>query len=309
MNRNAQLIRFADASEQWDIIVIGGGATGLGIAADAATRGYRTALLEQADFAEGTSSKSTKLIHGGVRYLRSGEIGLVRESLRERGRLLRNAPNVVIPLPFVVPAYRWYERAFYGVGMTIYDLLAGKLGMGPTGHLSAKSVAVQIPNLLQNGLYGGTLYWDGQFDDARLAIAMARTAVANGAAVANHVQVEELVRESGRIAGVVARDQLDGRDYRLRGRVVINATGVFTDSVRRMDDPGAEAVIRPSQGIHLVLDRRFLGGETAVMIPSTEDGRVLFVIPWQNRVILGTTDTEPVPIELHPKPLAEEIDY
>ncbi|HQW29249.1 MAG TPA: glycerol-3-phosphate dehydrogenase/oxidase [Verrucomicrobiales bacterium] len=309
MNRNAQLIRFADASEQWDIIVIGGGATGLGIAVDAATRGYRTALLEQADFAEGTSSKSTKLIHGGVRYLRSGEIGLVRESLRERGRLLRNAPNVVIPLPFVVPAYRWYERAFYGVGMTIYDLLAGKLGMGPTGHLSAKSVAVQIPNLLQNGLYGGTLYWDGQFDDARLAIAMARTAVANGAAVANHVQVEELVRESGRIAGVVARDQLDGRDYRLRGRVVINATGVFTDSVRRMDDPGAEAVIRPSQGIHLVLDRRFLGGETAVMIPSTEDGRVLFVIPWQNRVILGTTDTEPVPIELHPKPLAEEIDY
>lgn len=309
LNRTAQLDRLADTAERWDIIVIGGGATGLGIAVDAATRGYRTALLEQADFAEGTSSKSTKLIHGGVRYLRHGEIGLVRESLRERGRLLRNAPHLVTPLAFVVPAYRWYERFFYGAGLTVYDLLAGRLGIAATGYLSATGVLDRVPNLREKGLYGGTLYWDGQFDDARLAIALARTAVANGAAVVNHVKVEELVRENGRVAGVVARDRFDEIEYRLKGRVVINATGVFTDSIRRLDDPKADAVVRPSQGIHLVLDRRFLGGDTAVMIPNTDDGRVLFAIPWQNRVVVGTTDTEPVPVELHPKPLAEEIDY
>ncbi len=309
MNRSEQLSRLADTGEIWDVIVIGGGASGLGAAVDAATRGYRTVLLEQADFAEGTSSKSTKLIHGGVRYLRSGELGLVRESLRERGRLLHNAPDLVEPLAFVVPAYRWYERLFYGAGLTIYDLLAGKRGIASTGYLSASEVAGKIPNLRQTGLYGGTLYWDGQFDDARLAIAMAATAVANGAVVVNHLKVDALVRENGRLNGVVARDMLDGTEYRLKGRVVINATGVFTDFVRKMDDPGVSEVVRPSQGIHLVLDRRFLGGDTAVMIPNTEDGRVLFAIPWKNRMILGTTDTEPVPIELHPKPLAEEVDF
>jgi glycerol-3-phosphate dehydrogenase len=309
LNRDEQLSRLADDSEVWDLVVIGGGATGLAIALDAATRGYRTALLEQGDFAEGTSSKSTKLIHGGVRYLRNGEIGLVRESLRERGRLLRNAAGIVEPLAFVVPAYRWYERFFYGSGLAIYDRLAGDLGIGRTGHPGRKSVSKLVPNLRTRGLRGGTLYWDGQFDDAALALAMARTAVAHGAAVVNHVRVTGLVKENGRIRGVEAKTRFDGRELRLRSRVVVNATGVFTDEIRRLDDSGAGESVRPSQGIHLVLDRSFLGGDTAVMIPKTEDGRVLFLIPWKNRLLLGTTDTEGVETSLHPRPLAEEIDY
>lgn len=309
MNRSALLDRLSDSSETWDFLVIGGGATGLGIAVDAASRGYRTALLEQADFAESTSSKSTKLIHGGVRYLRGGEVGLVRESLRERGRLLRNAPGLVTPLSFVVPAYRWYERFFYGTGLTLYDLLAGDLGIQSSEHLSDRETVRAIPNLREKGLYGGTLYWDGQFDDARLAVAMARTAVDQGAAVVNHTRVEELTKEKGKVTGVVAMDQIDGREVRINAKVVINATGVFSDSVRRMDDSGAGEIIAPSQGIHIVLDQKFLGGETAIMIPSTDDGRVLFAIPWQNRMLLGTTDTGNVPVELNPRPMEAEIDY
>lgn len=309
MNRSEQLSRLSDPKIVWDILVIGGGATGLGIALDAASRGYRTALVEQADFAEGTSSKSTKLIHGGVRYLRSGEVGLVRESLRERGRLLKNAPNLVTPLAFVVPAYRWYERFFYGAGLFLYDLLAGKLGIAATSYLSARKVLERVPNLRGRGLYGGTLYWDGQFDDSRLAIAIAKTAVAEGAAIVNHVKVEELIHEHGRITGVVAKDQFSDTILSIRGKVVINATGVFSDAIRQMDEATAEPIVRPSQGIHLVLDGCFLGGETAVMIPNTEDGRVLFAVPWRNRVLLGTTDTDNVPASLHPKPLEEEIDY
>lgn len=309
MNRAELLDRLADSTEGWDFIVIGGGATGLGIAVDAASRGYRTALLEQGDFAESTSSKSTKLIHGGVRYLRGGEVGLVRESLRERGRLLRNAPGLVKPLSFVVPAYRWYEPLFYGTGLTLYDLLAGELGIRSTQHLSGKETTREIPNLRTEGLHGGTLYWDGQFDDARLAVAMARTAVEEGAAVVNHTRVTELVKESGRVSGVIAEDRIGGRQLRLSARVVINATGVFTDSVRQMDRPESEEIIAPSQGIHIVLDGKFLGGETAIMIPSTDDGRVLFAIPWHNRMLLGTTDTGGVPVELNPRPMEEEIDY
>lgn len=309
LDRDEQISRLAGDSETWDLVVIGGGATGLAAALDAATRGYRTALLEQADFAEGTSSKSTKLIHGGVRYLRNGEIGLVRESLRERGRLLRNAAGIVEPLAFVVPAYRFHERAFHGAGLAIYDALAGDLGIGRTGHLGRAAAAARVPNLRRRGLRGGTLYWDGQFDDAALALAMARTAVAHGAAVVNHVRVVGLVKEGGRVAGVEARTRFDGRELRLRARAVVNATGVFTDEIRRLDDAAAGSSVRPSQGIHLVLDRSFLGGDAAVMIPKTEDGRVLFLIPWKTRLLLGTTDTEGVEASLHPRPLAEEIDY
>lgn len=309
MDRNTQLDRLGDSGEVWDVIVIGGGATGLATALDAASRGYRTVLLEQADFAEGTSSKSTKLIHGGVRYLRNGEIGLVRESLRERGRLLKNASGLVEPLPFVVPAYRWYERMFYGTGLTIYDGLAGDLGIGRTRHPGAAETKRRVPNLRRKGLHGGTLYWDAQFDDAALALAMARTAVAQGAVILNHVRVTGLIKEQGRVAGVEAKTRFKGRELVLRSRVVVNATGVFTDEIRRLDEPEAEESVRPSQGIHLVLDKRFLGGGTAVMIPKTEDGRVLFLIPWKDRLLLGTTDTEGVENSLHPRPLAEEIDY
>ncbi|MDF1823949.1 MAG: glycerol-3-phosphate dehydrogenase/oxidase [Verrucomicrobiales bacterium] len=309
MNRSASLDRLSDASEEWDVIVVGGGATGLGIAVDSANRGYRTVLLEQADFSESTSSKSTKLIHGGVRYLRSGEVGLVRESLRERGRLLRNARGIVEPLSFVVPAYRFYEPFFYGMGMTLYDLLAGDLGIQSTGHLSHRETVKAVPNLKETGLYGGTLYWDGQFDDSRLAIAMARTAHLEGAVVVNRVKVHSLIKESGKTRGVVAVDEQSGEEIRLKARVVVNATGVFTDSVRKMDDPQVRDMIAPSQGIHLVLDQKFLGGESAIMIPNTDDGRVLFAIPWKNKMLLGTTDTGGVPVELSPKPFEEEVDY
>ena len=309
MNRAVLLDQLADASVSWDVIVIGGGATGLGVAVDAATGGYRTLLLEQADFGQGTSSRSTKLVHGGVRYLRNGEIGLVRDSLRERGRLLKNAPNLVGALPFVVPGFRWYERYYYGIGLSLYDVLAGKLGIGKTSHLSRDATVERVPNLNPQGLHGGTLYWDGQFDDARLCIALARTAAQHGATVLNHLRVTELLREGRRLSGVVASDQLTGKEYRATGKVVVNATGVFTDAVRKLDEPESGEVIEPSQGIHLVLDREFLGGDTAVMIPKTDDGRVLFVIPWHGRVVLGTTDTPGVPVELEPRPREEEIDY
>tara|TARA_R110002096_G_scaffold332415_1_gene526454 strand:- start:2296 stop:3822 length:1527 start_codon:yes stop_codon:yes gene_type:complete len=309
MIRSDSLSRLSDSSEQWDILVIGGGATGLGIAVDAATRGYRTALVERGDFAEGTSSRSTKLIHGGVRYLRGGEVSLVRESLRERGRLLQNAGGLVQPLPFVVPAYRWYERFFYGVGLSLYDILAGKLGIHSTGHLNTQDATDKVPNLSQNGLRGGTLYWDGQFDDARLAIALARTASESGAALVNHLKVDELIHEGGKVKGVLATDQIDGRSFEVRASVVVNATGVFTDSIRKMDDSSSTEMMTTSQGIHIVLDGEFLGGDTAIMIPNTDDGRVLFAIPWHNRVLLGTTDTGGVEIDRHPVAREDEINY
>ncbi|MDC0275347.1 glycerol-3-phosphate dehydrogenase/oxidase [Verrucomicrobiales bacterium] len=310
MNRSRMLDQLADSLVKWDIIIIGGGATGLGIAVDSATRGLKTLLVEQADFSEGTSSRSTKLVHGGVRYLRGGEIGLVRESLRERGRLLKNAANLVKPLSFVVPAYRWYERFFYGVGLVMYDFLAGKLGIEKTGHFSKEKTLNHIPNLNPDGLYGSTFYWDGQFDDARLAVAMARTAAANDATVLNYVRVNGLIKnDSDKVVGIEAEDQISGTKYEAVGKIVINATGVFTDSVRKMDDPKSANVIQPSQGIHIVLDAEFLGGDTAIMIPNTDDGRVLFAIPWYGKVLLGTTDTGNVPVELEPKPRQEEIDY
>ena len=309
MNRESLLGRLKSDGDSWDVIVIGGGATGLGIALDSASRGYRTALLEQADFGEGTSSRSTKLVHGGVRYLRGGEVGLVRESLRERGLLLKNAPTLVHPMPFLVPAYRWYERLYYGIGLTLYDLLAGKLGINSTGHLDRGEALERIPNLRKEGLYGGTLYWDGQFDDARLAVAIAKGAADHGAAVVNHCRVESLQREDGKIVGVNARDELTGDEVSLRSRVVVNATGVFSDQVRRMDNSEAKAIIKTSQGIHLVLDGDFLGSDHAIMIPSTDDGRVLFAIPWLDRVVIGTTDTGGVDIELRPKALEDEFEY
>ena len=309
MNRKKLLDRISDPQEEWDIIIIGGGATGMGIALDAASRGYSTLLLEQADFGAGTSSKSTKLIHGGVRYLAAGDIPLVRESLRERGRLLKNAPHLVKPLAFVVPAYRWYERLYYGIGLRLYDFLAGKLGIASTGHLSKEKTLNRVPNMSGKGLHGSTLYWDGQFDDSRLVVALARTAVQQGGVVLNYVGVEELLKENGKITGVRAVDRIGGGEFTLKAKAVINATGIFSDSVRKMDRPAARDIILPSQGIHIVLDREFLGADTGVMIPKTDDGRVLFAIPWHNRVLLGTTDTEGVPVSLHPKAQQEEIDY
>ncbi len=293
----------------WDVIVIGGGATGLGVALDAAARGFRTVLFEQHDFGKGTSSRSTKLIHGGVRYLRERDLGLVREALRERGRLCHNAPHLVWPRLFVVPCYRWWERPFYGIGLWLYDRLAGRMRLGTTRRLDAPETRALLPTLQADHLRGGLAYTDGQFDDARLLVHLAWTAAEHGAVVLNYMPVEALLGTRSRLEGVLVRDLESDECFEVRGRVIINATGVFADAVRRLDNPKAPPLIVPSQGVHLVLPRHFLPGEAALLIPRTEDGRVLFVIPWHGQVLLGTTDG-PVPTpELEPLPSDEEITY
>lgn len=309
MNRDDQLAALTDASLPWDVIVIGGGATGLGIALDSTTRGYRTLLVEQSDFAKGTSSRSTKLIHGGVRYLKQGNVGLVLEALRERGLLTQNAPHLVSHLGFIVPNYTWWEAPFYGVGLKIYDLLAGKLGLGPSRVLSRKQTLKLLPTLEPRDLRGGTMYYDGQFDDARLAITLAQTAVDHGAVLLNYFKVTALLKENDLVQGLRAQDLENSREHELRARVVINATGVFCDQIRRMDDSDASPVIVPSQGVHIVLDNSFLPGPNAIMVPKTDDGRVLFAIPWHNRTLIGTTDTPVATPELEPRPLADEIQF
>lgn len=309
MNRSDALERLADSGAAWDVIVIGGGATGLGAAMDSASRGYDTVLLEQHDFAKATSSRSTKLIHGGFRYLKQGNVSLVRESLRERGLLLRNAPHLVQPLAFVVPAYHWWERAYYGAGLKLYDAMAGRLGLGPSRLLSRAETLRLLPTLEPAGLRGGVRYFDGQFDDARLAVCLARTLFDHGGIALNYVRVVRLLKEKGRVCGVVARDEIAGREFTVLARVVVNATGIFTDEVRWMDEPQASRMMTVSQGAHLVLDRSFLPGDTAVMVPKTDDGRILFAIPWQNRVLVGTTDTPMDAPSLEPKPLPQEVDF
>ncbi|WP_457653983.1 FAD-dependent oxidoreductase [Rhodocaloribacter sp.] len=309
MNRDEMIRRIEAQRDAWDMIIIGGGATGLGCAIDAAARGYRTLLLEQNDFAKGTSSRSTKLVHGGVRYLQQGNVSLVLEALRERGRLLKNAPHLVHHLPFVVPNYDWWEGPFYGIGLRLYDLLAGREGFGKSRNLTREETLERLPTIEPEGLRGGVIYYDGQFDDARLAVNMAETAVDLGATVVNYVRVTGLVKEQEMVCGVTAEDGETGRAFELRARVVINATGVFTDGVRRMDDPAIHPMIQPSQGIHIVLDRSFLPSEHAIMVPHTDDGRVLFAIPWHDRVVIGTTDTPVSEPTLEPRPFPEEIDF
>jgi len=305
----AELLQQLDETQVWDMIVVGGGATGLGTAVEAASRGYRTLLLEQSDFAKGTSSRSTKLIHGGVRYLQQGNLSLVLEALRERGLLIRNAPHLVHNLSFVVPLYDWWEGPFYGVGLKLYDVLAGKLGLGPSRLLSREETLQHIPTVEPNGLRGGVIYHDGQFDDARLAISLALTLADLGGVALNYLPVSGIFREGGLVAGVEARDTESGSEYHIRGRVVVNAAGPFIDNLRRMIDPHARPLVTPSQGVHLVLDGAFLPGGSAIMVPHTDDGRVLFAVPWHGRTIVGTTDT-PIPaVSLEPRPLPEEIEF
>lgn len=301
--------RLQGETAPWDVLVVGGGATGLGAAVDASSRGYRTVLLEQHDFAKATSSRATKLVHGGVRYLEQGNISLVVEALRERGRILKNAPHLAHDLQFVIPAYKAWQAAYYGFGLRVYDLLAGRYGIAPSQHLGREAALGRIPTLRQAGLRGGILYHDGQFDDSRLAITLAQTAVDHGAALANYARVEALTKENGRISGAIARDVETGAEFTLRARVVINATGVFTDSVRRLDEAGAPPLVVPSQGVHLVFDRKFLPGDSALMVPKTDDGRVMFAIPWHGRVVVGTTDTEVNTASLEPRALPAEIDF
>jgi glycerol-3-phosphate dehydrogenase len=309
MNRDDMLKTLRAQAGPWDFIIIGGGATGLGAAVDAAERGYKTLLLEQHDFAKGTSSRSTKLIHGGVRYLAQGNISLVLEALRELGLLIHNAPHLVHHQSFVVPTYDWWEGPFYGIGLKVYDLLAGKLGLGPSRVLSREEALERIPTLEPEGLRGGVIYYDGQFDDARLAVNLAQTIADWGGTAINYVKVTALLKANDLVCGVVAQDMETGEEYELNARTVINATGIYTDSIRRLDDPEAEPIILPSQGVHLVLDKSFLPGESAVMVPHTDDGRVLFVVPWHDRAIVGTTDTPISDLPLEPRPLPEEIEF
>lgn len=310
MNRPDMLDRAADHHAPWDLVIIGGGATGVGAAVDAASRGYDVLLLEQSDFGKGTSSRSTKLVHGGVRYLQQGNVPLVMEALHERGLLLRNAPHLVRDLAFVVPNYLWWEAPFYGIGMRVYDMLAGKHGFGRSRVLTTEEVLRRIPSIEQDGLRGGVLYHDGQFDDSRLLIDLVRTAADKGACLVNYAPVVRLRKDDGGyVNGVVFHDLESGTEYTALARCVINATGAFCDSVRRMDDPAAPPMIAPSQGVHIVLDRRFLGGETAIMVPRTKDARVMFAIPWHDHAVVGTTDTPVTDVSLEPKPFTEEIDF
>ncbi len=308
MNRDTMVTAARDG-RTWDVVVIGGGATGLGTAVEAAARGYDTLLLEAGDFAQGTSSRSTKLVHGGVRYLQQGDVSLVLEALRERGLLLHNAPHLVHHLSFVVPAYDWWEGPFYGVGLKLYDMLAGRLGLGPSEHLSREETLQRIPTIEPEGLRGGVVYYDGQFDDARLAVTLALTAASHGATLVNYAPVTGLRKEDDLVRGVVARDAETGEALHVSARVVVNATGVFTDSVRQMDEPETPPIVRASQGVHIVLDRSFLPGHSAIMVPHTDDGRVLFAVPWHDRVIVGTTDTPMEEISLEPRPLEDELEF
>lgn len=306
MDRSEKLALLNDS---FDVLVIGGGATGLGIAVDAATRGYRTALVEAGDFAQATSSRATKLVHGGVRYLASGQIHLVYEALHERTVMLRNAPHLVQPQPFVTPAYKWFDLPYYGIGLKLYDVISGKSSMGPTRILGRKETQSRIPGIATANLKGGILYHDGQFDDARLALALARTAEDHGAIVLNYVRFQSLLKTDGKISGAVVHDKESGAEARVQAKAVINATGIFVDDVRREDNHDIPKLLSVSRGTHIVVSPDVLGGANAIMVPKTEDGRVIFAIPWLGKVVIGTTDLAATQVEMEPGHESSEIDY
>ncbi len=311
-DRAALLQQLAEPTT-YDLAVVGGGATGLGVALDAAARGFSVVLLESHDFAKGTSSRATKLVHGGVRYLAQGNIALVREALHERTTLLKNAPHLAQPLAFVMPSYKFWETPFYGTGLKMYDALAGKAGLGATECLGRMETLRCLPTAVAEGLKGGVKYWDGQFDDARLALALARTAAARGALLVNYCPVTDLRYEAGKVAGVVCEDAESGRRFEVRARCVVNATGVWVDALRQRDGEAAgrqlPAMVAPSQGVHLVVDREFLPSEHALMVPKTADGRVLFAVPWLGKLILGTTDSPRNDLAREPVAMREEVAF
>jgi glycerol-3-phosphate dehydrogenase len=308
MDRNESLQRAAEDT-LWDIAIIGGGASGLGAAVESATRGLKTILLEKKDFAEATSSRSTKLVHGGVRYLEQGNVSLVRDALRERASLLENAPHIVNPLAFVVPCYRWWEGTYYRTGLKAYDWLAGNDRFPGSTWMNAKAVSSAIPTLKETSLKGGVCYYDGQFDDARLAITLARTAASRGAVVLNYAPVQSLTISGSRVEGLEFIDAETSKSFCIKARKVINATGIFVDEVRRWSDRTAKPLLAYSQGIHLVLPKRFLTKQTAIIVPKTKDGRVIFIIPWHDRVVVGTTDTPISGADYDPQPQSQEIDF
>lgn len=308
-----QLLSELARPKQYDVAIIGGGATGLGVALDAAARGFSVVLVESHDFASGTSSRATKLVHGGVRYLAQGNVGLVREALHERTTLLRNAPHLAQPLAFVMPSYKFWETPFYGTGLKMYDALAGKAGLGATEFLSREHTLLCLPTARAEGLKGGVKYWDGQFDDARLAMALARTAAARGALLINYCPATGLLHEQGKVTGLRCRDSESGREFEVRASCVINAAGVWVDQLRQQDGEASghrvRPMVAPSQGVHVVVDREFLPGDHALMVPRTADGRVLFGVPWLGKIILGTTDTPRGDLAREPRPFREELDF
>lgn len=310
MNRTEMLSRVREHEKIWDFVIIGGGATGIGCAVDAASRGFEVLLLEQSDFGKGTSSRSTKLVHGGVRYLAQGNVSLVRESLRERGILFRNAPHLVKKQTFVVPVFSYWDKFFYGAGLKTYNILSGKYGFGKSEILSIEETIKLLPNIKKEGLYGGILYFDGQFDDTRLLVNLAQTAAEQGAVLLNYARVFALDRAAdGKIDGAAVSDEISGQIFLAKAHVVINATGAFSDSVRKFSNKTAENIIAPSQGIHLVFDKKFLASENALMIPKTNDERVLFAIPWHDHAVFGTTDTPVEKAELEPQAREDEIEF
>ncbi|WP_296445531.1 glycerol-3-phosphate dehydrogenase/oxidase [Rhodoferax sp. UBA5149] len=312
-----QLITRLSEVRHYDIAIVGGGSTGLGVALDAAARGLSVVLVESHDFAKGTSSRSTKLVHGGVRYLAQGNIALVREALHERTTLLNNAPHLAQPLSFIMPSYKWWETPFYGIGLKMYDALAGKAGLGKTEFLSHDETLAALPTAQPQGLRGGVKYWDGQFNDARLALALARTAATYGALLVNYCRAADILYEDGKVAGLVCEDMQTGRQYRINSRCVVNAAGVWVDELRQKDGVAnggggrrpTKPIVAPSQGVHIVVDREFLGADVGLMVPKTADGRVLFAVPWLGKVILGTTDTPRNDLAREPLPFKEEVDF
>lgn len=306
MTRSERVVQMEGS---FDVLVIGGGATGLGIAVDAATRGYRTALVEAGDFAQATSSRATKLVHGGVRYLASGQVHLVYEALHERAVMLRNAPHLVKAQAFVTPAYHWWELPYYGAGLKLYDVISGRSSMGRTRLLGRREMQARIPGIAAKNLKGGILYHDGQFDDARLALALARTAEDHGAVVLNYARAQRLTKHDGKLTGAVVGDLESGRDIPVRARAVINATGIFVDEVRRQDDPARPRLLSVSRGTHIVVRPEVLGGGDAIMVPKTEDGRIIFAIPWLGKVVIGTTDLAAPTVEMEPGHAASEIAF
>ena len=309
MNRDSILEKVKKGTKEWDVVIIGGGATGLGCAVDAASRGYKTLLLEQEDFAKGTSSRSTKLVHGGVRYLQQGDVSLVFEALSERGLMFKNAPHLVTSQSFVIPTYDWWGAPFYTVGLKVYDVMGGKLGFGSSKKLSREEAIEALPTVEQEGLKGGVIYHDGQFDDSRMAVSLAQTAVDYGASVLNYCKVTGLGKTGDFVSEVIATDQESGEELKFKTKTIINATGVFSNDIIKMDEPEAEDIVVPSQGVHLVLSKEFLPNGAAIMVPHTSDGRVMFAVPWHNHVVVGTTDTLMENESLEPVALDSEIDF
>ncbi|PLX13831.1 MAG: FAD-dependent oxidoreductase [Marinilabiliales bacterium] len=309
MNRETN-IRNLNLNNIWDVVVIGGGASGLGVAVDSASRGYKTVLVEQSDFSKSTSSRSTKLVHGGVRYLSQGDVALVLDALKERGHFLKNVPHLVSKQEFVVPNYEWWDAPYYTIGLKMYDLMSGKKGFGKSEHINKEETIEKIPNLLKKELDGGVVYYDGQFDDSRMAVTLAQTLVDKGGLAINYMKVNKLIRNrSGMIKGVNATDLETGNEHKINSRVVVNATGVFSDNIIKMDDPAAEKTVVASQGVHLVVDKKFLGSSSALMIPKTSDGRVLFAVPWHDKTVIGTTDSPVDNVSLEPRAMEEEVEF